>query len=201
MAGRSDVDKYRDMTDEQLIANLRAGDKNIMDYILNKYKPLVLSKANAMYLIGGDTDDLIQEGMIGLFKAIRDYRADKESSFFHFAELCITRQIYSAVEASNRKKHVPLNTYVSFYSQSGEEGKSLAETLSGDIMDNPEQLIINQENLQLFWEKLRERLSAMERQVLDEYLSGLNYRQIAEKMVKSPKAIDNALSRIKSKIR
>ena len=114
MAGRSDVDKYRDMTDEQLIANLRAGDKNIMDYILNKYKPLVLSKANAMYLIGGDTDDLIQEGMIGLFKAIRDYRADKESSFFHFAELCITRQIYSAVEASNRKKHVPLNTYVSF---------------------------------------------------------------------------------------
>lgn len=201
MAGRSDVDKYRDMTDEQLIANLRAGDKNIMDYILNKYKPLVLSKANAMYLIGGDTDDLIQEGMIGLFKAIRDYRADKESSFFHFAELCITRQIYSAVEASNRKKHVPLNTYVSFYSQSGEEGKSLAETLSGDIMDNPEQLMINQENLQLFWEKLRERLSAMERQVLDEYLSGLNYRQIAEKMGKSPKAIDNALSRIKSKIR
>ncbi len=201
MAGRSDVDKYRDMTDEQLIANLRAGDKNIMDYILNKYKPLVLSKANAMYLIGGDTDDLIQEGMIGLFKAIRDYRADKESSFFHFAELCITRQIYSAVEASNRKKHVPLNTYVSFYSQSGEEGKSLAETLSGDIMDNPEQLIINQENLQLFWERLRERLSAMERQVLDEYLSGLNYRQIAEKMGKSPKAIDNALSRIKSKIR
>ena len=96
---------------------------------------------------------------------------------------------------------MPLNTYVSFYSQSGEEGKSLAETLSGDIMDNPEQLIINQENLQLFWERLRERLSAMERQVLDEYLSGLNYRQIAEKMGKSPKAIDNALSRIKSKIR
>lgn len=201
MTGRSDVDKYRDMTDEQLIANLRAGDKNIMDYILNKYKPLVLSKANAMFLIGGDTDDLIQEGMIGLFKAIRDYRANKESSFFHFAELCINRQIYSAVEASNRKKHVPLNTYVSFYSQSGEEGKSLAETLSADVMNNPEQLIINQENLQLFWEKLRERLSGMERQVLDEYLSGLNYRQIAEKMGKSPKAIDNALSRIKAKIR
>lgn len=201
MVGRTDVEMYRDMTDEQLITNLRAGDMSIMDYILNKYKPLVLSKANAMYLIGGDTDDLIQEGMIGLFKAIRDYRVEKEASFFHFAELCITRQIYSAVEASNRKKHVPLNTYVSFYSQSGEEGKSLAETLSGDIMDNPEQLIINQENLQLFWENLRERLSVMERQVLDEYLSGLNYRQIAEKMGKSPKAIDNALSRIKSKIR
>ncbi|MCI5872520.1 MAG: sigma-70 family RNA polymerase sigma factor [Clostridiales bacterium] len=196
-----DVDKYQDLSDEQLIEALRAGDKKIMDYILNKYKPLVLGKANAMYLIGGDTDDLIQEGMIGLFKAIRDYRVDRESSFFHFAELCINRQIYSAVEASNRKKHAPLNTYVSFYSQNGEEGKSLAETLPTDAMDNPEQMIINQESMQLFWENVKSRLSAMEREVLDEYLAGLNYKQIAEKMGKSPKAIDNALSRIKSKIR
>lgn len=195
------MDKYQDLSDEQLIEALRAGDKKIMDYILNKYKPLVLGKANAMYLIGGDTDDLIQEGMIGLFKAIRDYRVDRESSFFHFAELCINRQIYSAVEASNRKKHAPLNTYVSFYSQNGEEGKSLAETLPTDVMDNPEQMIIAQENMQLFWDNVKSRLSAMEREVLDEYLAGLNYRQIAEKMGKSPKAIDNALSRIKAKIR
>ena len=195
------MDKYQDLSDEQLIEALRAGDKKIMDYILNKYKPLVLGKANAMYLIGGDTDDLIQEGMIGLFKAIRDYRVDRESSFFHFAELCINRQIYSAVEASNRKKHAPLNTYLSFYSQNGEEGKSLAETLPTDAMDNPEQMIINQESMQLFWENVKSRLSAMEREVLDEYLAGLNYKQIAEKMGKSPKAIDNALSRIKSKIR
>lgn len=195
------MDKYQDLSDEQLIEALRAGDKKIMDYILNKYKPLVLGKANAMYLIGGDTDDLIQEGMIGLFKAIRDYRVDRESSFFHFAELCINRQIYSAVEASNRKKHAPLNTYVSFYSQNGEEGKSLAETLPTDAMDNPEQMIINQESMQLFWENVKSRLSAMEREVLDEYLAGLNYKQIAEKMGKCPKAIDNALSRIKSKIR
>lgn len=195
------VNKYQDLSDEQLIEVLRAGDKKIMDYILNKYKPLVLGKANAMYLIGGDTDDLIQEGMIGLFKAIRDYRVERETSFFHFAELCITRQLYSAVEASNRKKHVPLNTYVSFYSQNGEEGKSLAETLPSDAMENPEQMIINQENIQMFWEKVKSRLSAMECKVLDEYLTGLNYRQIAVKMGKSPKAIDNALSRIKSKIR
>ncbi len=195
------VDKYQDLSDEQLIEALRAGDKKIMDYILNKYKPLVLGKANAMYLIGGDTDDLIQEGMIGLFKAIRDYRVDKETSFFHFAELCINRQIYSAVEASNRKKHAPLNTYVSFYSQNGEEGKPLAETLPTDATDNPEQMVIDQENMQLFWEEVKERLSAMEREVLDAYLAGLNYRQIAEKMGKSPKAIDNALSRIKAKIR
>ena len=166
------MEEYQNLTDEQLIEQLRAGDKRIMDYILDKYKPLVLGKANAMFLIGGDTDDLIQEGMIGLFKAIRDYKPDKEASFFHFAELCITRQLYSAVEASNRKKHVPLNTYVSFYSKTGEEGKSLAETLPTDVMDNPEQLIIAQENLEQFWEDLKRRLSAMEREVLDEYLSG-----------------------------
>ena len=111
--------KYRELSDEQLIAALRDGDENIMDYILDKYKPLVLGKANAMYLIGGETDDLIQEGMIGLFKAIRDYRAERETSFFHFAELCINRQLYSAIEASNRKKHAPLNSYVSFDSRIG----------------------------------------------------------------------------------
>lgn len=196
-----DVDEYQKLADEELIQKLREGDERIMDYILEKYKPLVLRKANAMFLIGGDTDDLIQEGMIGLFKAIRDYRSDRETSFFHFAELCINRQLYSVVEASNRKKHVPLNTYVSFYSQTTEEGKSLAETLLTDQMDDPEQLVIEQENFTAFWEQLREQLSALERQVLDAYLEGKNYRQIAEEFGKSPKTIDNALSRIKGKIR
>ncbi|MCI8389995.1 MAG: RNA polymerase sporulation sigma factor SigH [Roseburia sp.] len=195
------VDGYPNVSDEQLIARLRAGEKKIMDYILDKYKPLVLGKANAMFLIGGDTDDLIQEGMIGLFKAIRDYREEKETSFFHFAELCITRQLYHAVEASNRKKHAPLNTYISFDARSGEEGRSLAETLPTDATNDPEQLVIGQETMQLFWEKLRSQLSSMERQVLDEYLAGANYRQIAEKLGKSPKAIDNALTRIRAKIR
>lgn len=195
------MEEYRNLSDEQLIERLRGGDTKVMDYILDKYKPLVRKKANAMYLIGGDTDDLIQEGMIGLFKAIRDYDVGKDTSFSVFAQLCVTRQIYSAVEASNRKKHTPLNTYISFYSQTGEEGKPLAETLISDESYNPEELVIDQENVQLFWEKLREQLSTMERQVLDEYLSGLNYQQIAEKMGKSPKAIDNALQRIKGKIR
>lgn len=195
------MEGYQKFSDEQLIGMLREGNDGIMDYILGKYKPLVLRKANAMYLIGGDTDDLIQEGMIGLFKAIRDYRVERESSFFHFAELCITRQLYSAVEASNRKKHAPLNSYVSFYSKTDEEGKSLAETLSTDTMDNPEQLVIAQENLAQFWEEVKRHLSAMEQEVLDEYLAGHNYRQIAEKLGKSPKAIDNALSRIRAKIR
>ncbi len=195
------MEQYRNLSDEELIAALRGGEKRLMDYILNKYKPLVLRKANAMYLIGGDTEDLIQEGMIGLFKAIRDYREEKETSFFHFAELCINRQLYSAVEASNRKKHAPLNSYVSFYSQSGEEGKPLAETLPTDDADNPEQLVIDQENVRLFLERARDSLSPMERVVLDESLAGLNYLQIAKKLGKSPKSIDNALSRIKAKIR
>ena len=195
------MEGYQNLSDEELIARLRGGDKKIMDYIMDKYKPLVLGKANAMFLIGGDTDDLIQEGMIGLFKAIRDYREDRESSFFHFAELCITRQLYHAVEASNRKKHVPLNTDISFYSQQDEEGRPLAETLPTDASNDPEQLVISQETMQRFWTDLRSRLSSMEREVLDQYLAGFHYRQIAERMGKSPKAIDNALGRIRAKIR
>uniref|UniRef100_UPI003FEDBCB0 sigma-70 family RNA polymerase sigma factor n=1 Tax=Roseburia sp. TaxID=2049040 RepID=UPI003FEDBCB0 len=194
------MDFYGDFTDEQLIERLRSGETQIMEYILDKYKPLVRKKANAMYLIGGETDDLIQEGMIGLFKAIRDYDAGRETSFFHFAELCISRQLYNAVEASNRKKHAPLNSYVSFYAGSEEEGQSLLDSLSSGEIGNPEDMIISQENAKQFWKQLRERLSGMEQQVLDEYLSGLNYKQIAQRMGKSPKAIDNALQRIKGKI-
>ena len=192
---------YQEMSDEQLIGQLRSGDSGVMDYILDKYKPLVRKKANAVFLIGGETDDLIQEGMIGLFKAVRDYDEGKEASFFSFAELCITRQLYKAVEASNRKKHAPLNTYISFYSETGEEGHSLAETLTTGGMGDPEQMIIDQENLKQFWDGLREHLSSMEQQVLDEYLQGNNYQQIADHMNKQPKTIDNALQRIKTKVR
>lgn len=192
---------YQNLKDEELIEKLRLGDTKIMDFILDKYKPLVRKKANAMYLIGGDTDDLIQEGMIGLFKAIRDYNPEKESSFYHFAELCISRQIYTVVEASNRKKHAPLNSYVSLYSGTNEEGVVLADSLTSGVTEDPEQMMIDQENLTLFLENVKERLSKMERQVLDLYLAGSNYQQIAEELEKSPKAIDNALQRIKMKIR
>ena len=134
---------YQNLQDEELIEQLRSGDERIMEFILTKYKPLVRKKANAMYLIGGDTDDLIQEGMIGLFKAIRDYNKEKESSFYHFAELCISRQIYTVVEASNRKKHAPLNSYVSLYSGTNEEGVVLADSLTTGAMENPEQRMID----------------------------------------------------------
>lgn len=195
------MENYQNLRDEELIEQLRNGDEKIMEFILAKYKPLVRKKANAMYLIGGDTDDLIQEGMIGLFKAIRDYNKEKESSFYHFAELCINRQIYTMVEASNRKKHAPLNSYVSLYSGTNEEGIVLADSLTSGPTENPEQRMIDQENMVLFMDRLKERLSKMEGQVLDYYLAGLNYQQIAAEMGKSPKAIDNALQRIKAKVK
>ena len=179
--------------------NAHGDDNEIMDYILEKYKPLVRKKTNALYLIGGENDDLIQEGMIGLFKAVRDYKSDRESSFCSFAQLCITRQLCSALEASNRKKHMPLNTYISF-SQSDSDGTELEEMLHDDIA-SPEQLLIEQEKFKEFKEQLWNKLSNMEKKVLQLYLEGNNYTTIAHMLGKSDKSIDNALSRIRQKLK
>ena len=184
---------YDTCSDEELIQRLRRGEKAIMDYILEKYKPLVRKCANAMYLIGGETEDLIQEGMIGLFKAIRDYRDDRDNSFSSFAYICVNRQLYTAIEASNRKKHQPLNSYVSLSEQDSESWLGVTRS--------PEQLVIEQELWDALWKQLNECLSKMEKQVLSHYLEGDSYLQIAEKMGKSPKSIDNALGRIRQKIR
>lgn len=192
--------QHENYTDEELVRLIRQGREELTDYILEKYKPLVRKKTNAMYLIGGEPEDLIQEGMIGLFQAIRDYREEKASSFYHFAELCIGRQLYSALEASNRKKHFPLNSYVSLSAQESGDGGDLSDTLAA-ATESPEQQVIEQE----FWEDFRKRLtgnlSKMENQVLIFYLKGYNYIQIAERMDKSPKSIDNALQRIRQKVR
>ena len=190
---------YEAFSDEELIEKLRQGENDITDYILEKYKPLVRKKTNAMYLIGGETEDLIQEGMIGLFKAIRDYRPDKDASFYHFAELCINRQLYSALEASNRKKHQPLNSYISLSDQDN-QGAVAAELLV-DQERGPEQMVIEQEMWEEYKKRLEQNLSKMENKVLQYYLDGNHYIQIAEIMGKSPKSIDNALQRIRQKIR
>ena len=190
---------YEAFSDEELIEKLRQGEDDITDYILEKYKPLVRKKTNAMYLIGGETEDLIQEGMIGLFKAIRDYKPDKEASFYHFAELCINRQLYSALEASNRKKHQPLNSYISLSEQ--EHPDAVAAELLVDKESGPEQTVIEQEVWEEYKKRLAQKLSRMENQVLQYYLDGNHYIQIAEMMGKSPKSIDNALQRIRQKIR
>lgn len=194
--------EFANQTDELLIEQLRSGQREITDYIMDKYKNLVRKRANAMFLIGGDTDDLIQEGMIGLFKAIRDFNVDKDASFYHFADLCITRQIYHAVEASQRKKHLPLNTYVSLNAQMGQEGEeTFLDVLESFEYSNPEQLLIEREDARAIREKLKDDLSRFERQVLQLYLQGLSYQQIAEQLDKEPKAIDNALQRIRAKIK
>ena len=200
------VKKYQNETDEMLIERLRDGERDITDFIMNKYKNLVRSKAKSMYILGADTEDLIQEGMIGLFKAIRDYDAGRDASFFTFAELCISRQMYTAVQASNRKKHMPLNSYISLYSTADAEGetKSSGEFinfLGFETQKNPEQLLIDKENVLSLERKIEEELSTFEKQVLDLYLTGMSYTQIARVLGRDEKSTDNALQRMKSKIR
>lgn len=189
---------YEQMTDEQLVGKLRKGDKNIIDYIMEKYKNMVRKEANAMYLLGGENDDLIQEGMIGLFKAVQDYDVQQETSFYSFARLCITRQMYSAIEASRRKKHSPLNSYISLYEASEEQGP-LMETMAAGCESNPEELLVSREYAKLLEIKLEESLSDLENRVLYLHLLGTDYKTIARLLDKKPKTIDNALQRIKGK--
>ncbi len=198
--------KYESISDEEMIIRIQEGDQSAMDYLLEKYKYLVRNKAKALYLIGGDKDDLIQEGMIGLYKAIRDFDVEKQNSFFNFADLCISRQIYSAIKASNRKKNIPLNTYISIYSpvygESGdnEEKEALVDIMYQKNVSNPEELVIDKENTSMIEYELVRRLSDLERQVLSLYMQDLKYVQIAEVLGKEPKTIDNALTRIKTKL-
>lgn len=198
------MEQYNLLSDEELISRLREGHEDIRDYLMEKHKNLVRKKARALYLIGGDNDDLIQEGMIGLYKAIRDFDPERGASFHTFADLCISRQLYTAVQASQRQKHQPLNSYVSLYDSDNEEqaGSRAAAYAASDVRNrNPEELLIARENLEDMEELIEKKLSRFEREVLRYYLSGMNYSQIAETLGKSSKATDNALQRIKKKIK
>lgn len=200
--GRASYGQY---SDEELIVRLRDGEADIMDFILNKYKNLVRSKAKSMYILGADREDLIQEGMVGLFKAVRDYDSGRDASFYTFAELCISRQMYTAVQASGRQKHMPLNTYISLYANTAEQGEEaeteLLNTLS-DVSDrSPEELLIDKENLELLEKMIDKELSGFEKQVLDLYVTGMSYSQIAKVLGRDDKSTDNALQRIKHKLR
>lgn len=187
---------YNKCTDEELIQKLRGGEQEVSDYLLEKYKGIVRKKAHAMYLIGGETDDLVQEGMLGLFKAIRDYRPEKETSFRTFAILCIERQMYNAIQFSNRQKHQPLNSYVSLSEEVPEEN-----IFSNLAISSPEAIIIGRETALDMEKRIRQCLSRFENRVLECYMQGYNYQQIAVKFEKSPKSIDNALQRIRKKVR
>ena len=168
---------------------------------MDKYKNLVKKKAHSMYILGADSDDLIQEGMIGLFGAIRDYDAGRDASFYTFADLCISRRMYSAVQASRREKHTPLNTYISLYENAGENGTELANFLVSEVETDPEKLFIDKENVAHIESIIEKELSAFEKQVLDLYITGMSYSQIARVLARDGKSTDNALQRLKAKLR
>ena len=189
------IKEYEGIPDEELIRRAQNGEKKLEEFLIDKYKVMVRKKAHAMFLIGGEQEDLIQEGMIGLFRAVRDYRPSKNASFATFASLCVERQIYKAIEISGRQKHRPLNSYISL----SEENSPLKNT-EDTKQQNPEEIIIDRESTNLMQEKIKERLSPFENQVLRAYLEGKDYHQIARQMEKSPKSIDNALQRIRNKI-
>ena len=197
-------EKYEDLTDEELIALFRDGDQEAMEKLLNKYKEMVLGKARSMYILGGDSDDLIQEGMLGLFKAVRDYDSGRDASFRTFAQLCVTRQLYTAVKASSRKKHLPLNTAISLsrpVREDGEEEEEFLDCLEADASSNPEVYLIGQEEMERLEEKIERELSPFEKQVLELHLTGMGYVEIAHVLNRDEKSTDNALQRIRTKLK
>ena len=195
-------DGYEDMLDEEIVHLAKNGDVRAQEYLINKYKNFVRAKARSYFLIGADREDIIQEGMIGLYKAIRDFRQDKLSSFRAFAELCITRQIITAIKTATRQKHIPLNSYVSLnkpiYDE--ESDRTLLDILSGAKVSDPEELVISREELLSIESKIGEVLSGLEWEVLRSYLDGKSYQEIACDLDRHAKSIDNALQRVKRKL-
>lgn len=193
---------YEEMADEQIVDHARLGDRIAEEYLINKYKNFVRAKARSYFLIGADREDIIQEGMIGLYKAIRDFKSDKLASFRAFAELCITRQIITAIKTATRQKHIPLNSYVSLnkpiYDE--ESDRTLLDVLSGNKVTDPEELVISREEFVDIESKMGEFLSELEREVLNAYLDGKSYQEIAQELNRHVKSIDNALQRVKRKL-
>ncbi len=195
-------ENYESLSDEELVALSSEGDKNATEVLLSRYKNTVRSKARMYFLVGADRDDIVQEGMIGLFKAIRDFDNSKLASFKSFAELCVRRQIITAVKAATRKKHMPLNNYISLNRPvyDDENEGALIDVLA-ELKDyGPEELFIFKENASVLSEKINEVLSKLEKDVLSMYLDGKSYQEIAKIMSRPPKSIDNALQRIKKKL-
>lgn len=194
--------KYAGMPDEEIVVEAKEGNMQAQEYLMCKYEKFVKMKAKSYFLIGADKEDICQEGMIGLYKAIRDFKADKLSSFKAFAEICITRQIITAVKTATRQKHVPLNTYVSLnkpiYDE--ESDRTLIDVLSSFKITNPEELIISREEVNRIEEEIEKVLSNLEQEVLNSYLDGKSYQEIACDLQREPKSIDNALQRVKRKL-
>lgn len=193
---------YETLSDEDLLSLHRAGDARAEEALYARYKQIVRSKARTYFLIGADREDIIQEGMIGLYKAVVDYQFDKNTSFRGFAELCITRQIISAIKAATRKKHIPLNTYISFNrpAYESETGLTLIDVLSSTRISDPEEVLIGRENYAAVADSIEHSLSRLERDTLGLYLYGYSYQQIAEHLQVTTKSVDNAIQRVKKKL-
>ncbi len=194
------MSKYEGVSDEELIVRYRGGEDAVMDYLLEKYKKLVKIKAKSMYLLGGDRDDLIQEGMIGLYKAIREYDDKKDANFETFASLVITRQLYAVIRTSTRKKHSPLNEAISLSEGDDTNDESMPISLMDDAF-NPEILYIDKENEEFIEDAIENVLSPFEREVLDMHLAGMKYTEIAKVLGREEKSTDNALQRIRNKLK
>ncbi len=201
-AKKTEIPCYETMLDEELVITAKDGDKEALEYVINKYKNFVRAKARSYFLIGADREDIVQEGMIGLYKAIRDFKNDKLSSFRAFAELCITRQIITAIKTATRQKHIPLNSYISLnkpiYDE--ESDRTLLDILTSVKITDPEELIISQEELCSIELRIGEILSDLELEVLMSYLQGKSYQEIAVDLDRHVKSIDNALQRVKRKL-
>ena len=193
---------FDSMTDEEIALLAQQGDVDASEYLLNKYKNFVRSKARSYFLVGADHEDIVQEGMIGLFKAFRDFKPDKLTSFHAFAELCVTRQIITAIKTATRQKHIPLNSYVSLNKPIYEEesDRTLMDVITEGRSADPEELIIGQESYVSIESQIDEALSPLERKVLAAYLDGRSYQEIAKNLDRHVKSIDNALQRVKHKL-
>lgn len=193
---------FDSMPDEEIVRYAQNADGAALEYLLNKYKNFVRTKARSYFLIGADHEDIVQEGMIGLYKAIRDYRADRQKSFRAFAELCITRQIITAIKTATRQKHIPLNSYVSLNRPiyDDDSDRTLLDVITEETPSNPEEMLINREDLSVIEGRIGQMLSDLEKEVLVHYMEGKSYVEIAEAMNRHVKSIDNALQRIKRKL-
>ena len=193
---------FSSQSDEQVVRLAQENDSQALEYLLNKYKNFVRTKARSYFLIGADHEDIVQEGMIGLYKAIRDYKEEKLSSFKAFAELCITRQIITAIKTATRQKHIPLNSYISLNKPIYEEDsdRTLLDVITEETMSNPEEMMIDREDLTFIEGRIGQMMSDFEKEVLIRYMEGKSYVQIADEMGRHVKSIDNALQRIKRKL-
>ena len=193
---------YEDLTDEAVAELARGYDGDALEYLLNKYKNFVRAKARSYFLIGADREDIVQEGMIGLYKAVRDFRSSKLTSFRAFAELCITRQIITAIKTATRQKHRPLNSYVSLNKPAYDEDsdRMLIDVISSAKVSNPEDIIIGREDYSNIESKMGKLLSPLEMQVLKKYIEGKSYFEVADELNRSVKSVDNALQRVKNKL-